>query len=78
MSVALPAAADAAAVMVTDWAVPGVSVSDDGCAVTPLGRPVMAMATLLVNPLTAFALTLTVEPVAPVIRESEVGDTERE
>ena len=77
VTVALPAVADAAAVMVTDWAVPGVSVSDDGCAVTPAGRPVMAMDTLPVNPLTAFALTLTAEPVAPAVRESVVGDTAR-
>jgi hypothetical protein len=34
-----PAAVPAGAVRVSVAAVPGVSVSDDGCAVTPVGSP---------------------------------------
>jgi hypothetical protein len=37
-----PAAVPAGAVRVTVAAVPGVSVKDDGCAVTPVGSPVIA------------------------------------
>ena len=37
-----PAAVPAGAVRVTVAAVPGVSVKDEGCAVTPVGRPVIA------------------------------------
>lgn len=37
-----PAAVPVAAISVSVEAVPGVSVSDDGCAVTPLGSPVIA------------------------------------
>ena len=40
-------------------AVPGVSISEDGCAVTPVGRPAIATNTVPVEPLTAAALTLT-------------------
>jgi hypothetical protein len=76
--VALPAAAVAAAVRVTVWAVPGVKVSVAGLAVTPLGSPVMATATVLVKELTAVARTLTFEPVAPATRDTDAGETERE
>jgi hypothetical protein len=37
-----PAAVPAGAVRVTVAAVPGVSVKDDGCAVTPVGIPAIA------------------------------------
>jgi hypothetical protein len=59
VSVALPAAVVGAAVIVTFCALPGVRVSDAGCAVTPAGRPVMATVTVPVNPLAGVAFTLT-------------------
>jgi hypothetical protein len=37
-----PAAVPAGAVRLTVAAVPGVSVRDDGCAVTPAGSPAIA------------------------------------
>lgn len=37
-----PAAVPVGAVSVNVEAVPGVSVSDDGCAATPVGSPVIA------------------------------------
>ena len=37
-----PAAVPAGAIRLTVAAVPGVSVSDDGCAVTPGGSPAIA------------------------------------
>lgn len=37
-----PAAVPVGAVRVSVEAVPGVSVNDDGCAVTPAGSPVIA------------------------------------
>ena len=75
---ALPAAAVAAAVRVTVWAVPGVRVSVAGLAVTPLGSPVMATATGLLKELIAVARTLTFEPVSPATSATDVGETERE
>ena len=42
VAVAEAAAVPVGAVSVRVEAVPGVSVSDDGCAVTPLGSPVIA------------------------------------
>ena len=56
--VALPPAVAGAAVMATFCAVPGVNMSVDGCAVTPLGRPVIATATVPVKLFAAVALTL--------------------
>jgi hypothetical protein len=73
--VALPAAALAAAVTVTLCAIPGVSVSVAGCAVTPLGNPVIATITAPVNELTAPAVTLTEEPAAPATSVSDGEDT---
>ena len=75
MSVALPAAADELAVMVTFCGVPGVRVKVEGLAVTPAGSPLMLMATVPVNLLTAPALTLTVEPTSPAVRLSDAGET---
>lgn len=71
---ALPAVAEAAAVTVMLCAMPGVRVSVNGCAVTPVGSPVIATATVLLKELTAVAVTLTWEPVAPAVRAREVGD----
>ena len=78
VTVALPAAAVAAAVRVTVWAVPGVKVSVAGLAVTPLGSPVMATAMVLLKELIAVARTLTFEPFPPATRDTDAGETERE
>jgi hypothetical protein len=58
VSVALPAAVADAAEMATFWAVPGVRVREAGCAVTPLGKPLIATATMPVKPFVGVALTL--------------------
>jgi hypothetical protein len=55
----------AAAVSVVLCAVPGVNVSVAGFAVTPLGSPVIAMATVPLKPFTAVASTLTWGPCRP-------------
>ena len=44
-------------------------------AVTPLGRPVMAMVTGAVSPLEGFALMLIAAPVPPAVRLSVAGDS---
>ena len=75
VSVALPAAADELAVMVTFCGVPGVRLKVEGLAVTPAGSPLMLMATVPVNLLTALAVTLTVEPAAPAVRLRDAGET---
>jgi hypothetical protein len=59
VNIVLPAIAAVEAANVTVWAVPGVSVSMAGCAVTPVGKPVIATDTVLVKPLTGVALMLT-------------------
>ena len=77
-TVALPLAADEDAVKLMDCDAPAASVNDEGVAVTPAGRPLMAMAMVPVKPLMAVtesvtdcalppALRLTAEPV--VLRE---------
>jgi hypothetical protein len=76
--VVLLAAALAAAVRVSVCALPGVKVSVAGLAVTPLGRPLMATATVLLKELIAVARTLTFEPVAPATSATDGGETERE
>ena len=70
----MPAAAEEAAVMVVLCAVPGVRFKDAGFAVTPVGRPVIATFTVPVKPFTAVALTLIVEPAAPVVRLRAEGE----
>jgi hypothetical protein len=52
-----------------------VSVSEDGCAVTPEGSPEMATDTLPENPLTAVANTETVDAVPFDARLTEAGLT---
>lgn len=78
VSVAPPDAADEAAVSVTFCAVPWVNESDAGLAVTPVGSPVIAMATVLLKEFTAVARTLTFEPDAPATIVRDVGDTVNE
>ena len=58
VSVKLPATALAEAVTVTVCADPGVRVTVAGCAVTPVGNPVIATVTTPVNPFAGTAFTL--------------------
>ena len=58
VSIALPIMAAEEADNVMVCAVPGVSVREAGCAVTPVGKPVTATETMLVKPLTGVALML--------------------
>jgi hypothetical protein len=51
--------------MVTVCAAPGVRERVAGCAVTPVGSPVMAIITVPVNPLMGAALMLTCWPCPP-------------
>lgn len=74
MTLEADAGAVIAAVRVTVCAAPGVSVRDAGFAVTPVGRPVIATATLPVKEFIAFAVTLTGEPVAPATKVSDAGE----
>jgi len=73
-----PAAVPAGAVSVSVAAVPGVSVRDDGCAVTPAGKPVIATCTLEENPLCAAASTETVAAVPSFVTVKIPGVTLRE
>jgi hypothetical protein len=58
VSITLPIMAAEEADNVMVCAVPGVSVREAGCAVTPVGKPVTATETMLVKPLTGVALML--------------------
>ena len=71
------ATAVGAAANVMLCAVPGERVRVDGVAVTPVGRPAMAMATVLVKEFSGFAMMLTGDPVAPAVMDSDVGDSVR-
>ena len=70
-----PAAVPAAAVRLRVATVPGVSVREDGRAVTPEGSPEIATDTLPENPLTAVAKTETVDAVPFEVRLTEAGLT---
>jgi hypothetical protein len=76
--IALPAVVAAEAVIVTLCATPGVSISVEGCAVTPLGSPLIATDTVPLNPLTGTALTLICCPAPPDISEIAVGVEDKE
>jgi hypothetical protein len=78
VNVVLPSIAAAEAVNVMVCAVPGVSVSVAGCAVTPLGKPVIATDTMLAKPLTGVALTLICGDVPPGARATVVGRADKE
>ena len=56
-------------------AVPGVSVRDDGCAVTPAGSPAIATCTLEENPFCAVASTETVAAVPFAVKLIDAGMT---
>jgi hypothetical protein len=70
-----PMAVPAGAVSVSVAAVPGVSMRDDGCAVTPAGRPAIATCTLDENPLWAAASTETVPAVPSAVKVNVPGVT---
>jgi hypothetical protein len=55
-----------------------VSVSVDGLAVTPEGRPEMETETELLNELSAVAVTVMALLVVPAARDNEPGETARE
>ena len=74
----LPATAVDAAVRVTFCKAPGVRVKAAGLAVTPAGSPVTVTETVPVKEFRAVALTCTAEPVAPAVKDSDVGATESE
>lgn len=77
VTVEVVATAVGAAANVVLCAVPGERVRVDGVAVTPVGRPAMAMATVLVKEFCGFAMMLTGDPVAPAVMDSDVGDSVR-
>ena len=68
-----PAAVPVAAANVSVAAVPGVSVREDGCAVTPAGKPVIAIGTLEENPFCAVASTETVAAVPFAVNVTVAG-----
>lgn len=70
-----PAAVPAGEVSVSVAAVPGVSVRDDGCAVTPAGKPAIATCTLDENPFWAAASTETVPAVPSAVKVNVPGVT---
>jgi len=78
VTVGVDAAVLNAAVSVVVCAVPGVSVSAAGLAVTPAVSPVIATATVPVKPFVAVARTLTEEPVAAAAMVRDVGETPNE
>ena len=61
-------------VSITFCGVPGVRLNVAGFAVVPAGSPVIATIIGSLNPLTAFAVTLTAEAAAPAVTLSDVGD----
>jgi hypothetical protein len=73
-----PVAVPAGAVSVSVAAVPGVSVRDDGCAVTPAGRPAIATCTLDENPFWGAASTETVPAVPSAVKVNVPGATPSE
>lgn len=73
-----PVVALALAASVTFCAVPGVSISDAGFAVTPAGSPVMLTATGDAKPLIAVACRERAVPVVPWTSVCDVGVTVKE
>ena len=71
------AAALAAAFRVTICGVPALTLTDAGLAVTPAGSPVIATATVELNPLIAVTLTDTCADAPPPVSATVAGVTER-
>jgi len=69
------AAVPAGALSVSAVAVPGVSVTGDGCAVTPAGRPVIVTCTLEENPFCPVASREAVAGVPLAVRVTDAGVT---
>jgi len=78
VTVADPAAVPAEAVNVSSEAVPGVSVSEEGFAVTPAGNPLMVIGTLEENPFCPVARTETGVAVPFAANVTAAGVTESE
>ena len=72
-TLAAPAVAEADAVRLTCWPVPGVRVNVDGVAVTPCGKPVKATATEPLKPLAATAVTVTDCAAPPAVKAALDG-----
>ena len=77
VTVAFPTAAFAEAVRVTLCAVPGVRLSVDGLAVTPVGRPLNFTFTVPLKPVLETAFTETVLPPPPCATVRLAGVTVR-
>jgi hypothetical protein len=78
VTVAGPVAAVAEAVSEMLWATPGLRVSLEGLAVTPLGSPVITTATGPANPSMGTAVMLVLCPAAPKVRVSEEGERSKQ
>ena len=78
VAVAEAAAVPTGAVRESVAAVPGVSVSVDGCAVTPAGKPAIVTCTLEENPSSAVARTETVCGVPLAVKVTAAGFTLKE
>jgi hypothetical protein len=76
--VEVPLAVPLLAVNVTFCAIPGVSFTDPGFAVTPAGNPVIPTETGAVKPLTGVACTESAVPVDPTTNVCEAGVTVKE
>jgi hypothetical protein len=75
---ALPAAALDEAASITLWDWPADKCRDAGVAVTPVGSPLTATATVPLNEFTAAASTVTCALAAPAWITTEPGDADRE
>ena len=75
---AMPAVEEDAAVSVRFCAVPGTSVSVDGLAVTPEGKPLSVTVTVPVKPFRALAVTEADCPAPPAVNARFEGVADRE
>ena len=75
VTVVSPVCATVDAASVTLCATPGVSVSVDGLAATPLGRPLSEAVTVPVNPFRALAVTEMLFPATPSVSDKLAGDS---
>jgi hypothetical protein len=76
--VVLPPIAEPSAEIEMFCGVPGVSIKDEGCAVTPVGSPLIATETVLLKPFDAAAATLICCAGPPGARVTVPGEDERE
>jgi len=73
-----PAAVPTGAVRESLAAVPGVSVTEDGCTATPAGKPAIVTCTFEENPFSAVASRETVAGAPLAARVTAAGVTPRE